>query len=60
MGSVVQLHAPLTVDEAWARYLKLVNERHEQNLWADAGHNQRLARAWEEWATLFNAKEQGR
>jgi hypothetical protein len=60
MGAVVHLRPPATVDEAWNRYIALVNERQERNLWRDAGHNQRLARAWDDWATLFNASEQKR
>jgi hypothetical protein len=35
-GTVLQLRPPLTVDQAWDRYIALVNERHEKNLWADA------------------------
>jgi hypothetical protein len=57
MGAVLPFKSPLSVDDAWQRYVDLVNERHDKNLWTDVEHNQRLARAWEAWATLFNATE---
>jgi hypothetical protein len=53
MGAVIDFRRPATVDEAWQRYLALVTERAEQNLWADLEHNQRIARAWDRWAKMF-------
>lgn len=53
MGAVINFRRPTTVEEAWQHYLALVTERAEQNLWADLDHNQRLARAWEQWSRMF-------
>lgn len=53
MGAVIHLNRPRTADEAWERYCELVNERAARNLWADLEHNQRLARAWDDWSRLF-------
>jgi hypothetical protein len=57
MGAVVQLRPARTVNEAWDRYVALVNERHEKNLWADVEHNKRLSDAWQEWSELFQASK---
>jgi ribosomal protein S17E len=57
MGEVLHLNQPRTAEEAWERYVELVNERAERNLWADLDHNKRLVRAWDEWSRLFLAGE---
>lgn len=61
MGAVLQFKPAVTVDEAWQRYIDLVTERAEQDLWKDAAHNQRLSDAWQRWSDLFQAeRESGR
>lgn len=58
MGAqILQFRAPTTVDEAWARYTELVDERHAKNLWKDLEHNKRLAVAWEAWSRLYLGEE---
>jgi len=57
MGAVLHLNPPATVDEAWQRYVHLVNERAERDLWLDLEHNKRLARAWDDWSRMYLAAE---
>lgn len=53
MGQILHLNRSRNVDAAWQRYIDLVAERADKNLWADLAHNQRIALAWDEWRDLF-------
>jgi hypothetical protein len=57
MGEILHLNRPRTVDAAWQRYCDLAQERADQNFWADLDHNQRIARAFDEWRELYLAGE---
>lgn len=59
-AAILPFRPAKSVEEAWGRYCELVDERHERNLWKDLEHNQRIAKAWQDWSELYLAEERKR
>lgn len=56
-ADVLEFASTERVERAWQRYIDLVSERADRNLWADLEHNKRIARAWDDWSRAFLAQE---
>lgn len=56
MSNVVALPTSRAVDDAWGRYIALIEaQKADDALLTDVAHQQAVARAWAVWRDLFLA-----
>lgn len=56
MSNVVALPTSRAVDDAWDRYITLIEaQKADDTLLTDVAHQQDVARAWLHWRDLFLA-----